>query len=276
MALEPPPTLSPSKVSTFTDCALAFRFSAIDRLPEPPSVAATRGSLVHRALELLLDTPPETRDLPAALTFLSQAADEFQTNPEYVGLALDADAEQQFLDEAEGLVRRYFELEDPRAIRPIGLELKLEVDVGQLRLRGIIDRLELDGDGRLVVTDYKTGRAPPPHMEQRRLGGVQFYSYLCERLFGQRPARIQLLYLADPIAIVHTPSDQSSRGLETKVKAIWTAVQRSCEREDFRPRPSKLCDWCAFKAYCPSWGGDPAEAVQLRVSQTSPALALTG
>jgi putative RecB family exonuclease len=148
--------------------------------------------------------------------------------------------------------------------------------VGPLRLRGIIDRLELDGDGRLVVTDYKTGRAPPPQMEQRRLGGVQFYSYLCEHLFGQRPARIQLLYLADPIAIIHTPSDQSSRGLENKVKAIWTAVLRSCEREDFRPRPSKLCDWCAFKAYCPSWGGNPADAVELLAAPEPPALALTG
>jgi putative RecB family exonuclease len=276
MALEPPATLSPSKVSTFTDCALAFRFSAVDRLPEPPSLPATRGSLVHRALELLLDAPPEQRELAAALTFLSQAADEFQTNPEYTGLQLAPEAETQFLDEAEVLVRRYFELEDPRRIQPIGLELKLEVEIGELHLRGITDRLELDGDGRLVVTDYKTGRAPPEHMEQRRLGGVQFYSYLCERLFGQRPARIQLFYLADPVAIIHTPSDQSSRGLETKVKAIWNAVLRSCEREDFRPRTSKLCDFCGFKAYCPAWGGNPADAAELRTAADPPPLALTG
>jgi len=255
MALEPPATLSPSKVSTFTDCALAFRFSAIDRLPEPPSVAATRGSLVHRALELLLDAPAEGRDLAAALTYLRQAADEFQTNPDYTGLALDADAETQFLDDADALVRRYFQLEDPRTIQPIGLELKLEVAVGELRLRGIIDRLELDDDRRLVVTDYKTGRAPREQMEQRRLGGVQFYSYLCERLFGRRPARIQLLYLGEPVAIIATPSEQSTRGLERKVGAIWTAIERACDRDDFRPKPSGLCSWCAYKDLCPAFGG---------------------
>ena len=49
----------------------------------------------------------------------------------------------------------------PRTITPIGLELRLEVEVGEPPLRGIIDRLELDADGELVVTDYKTGRAPP-------------------------------------------------------------------------------------------------------------------
>ncbi len=52
-----------------------------------------------------------------------------------------------------------------------------------------IDRLELDDAGELVVTDYKTGRAPPPNYEQRRLDGVQFYSLLCESNFGKRPAR---------------------------------------------------------------------------------------
>ena len=96
------------------------------------------------------------------------------------------------------LLEKYFRLEDPTAITPIGIELKLEVEVGGVRLRGIIDRLELDADGELVVTDYKTGRAPGERQEQQRLAGVAFYSLLCERLFGRRPARVQLLYLADP------------------------------------------------------------------------------
>ena len=47
--------------------------------------------------------------------------------------------------------------------------------------------------------------------------------------------------------------------------AIWTAVERACEREDFRPNPSRLCDWCGFKAYCPSFGGDIARADAFRI-----------
>lgn len=260
MALELPASLSPSKVSTFTDCALAFRFSSIDRVPEPPSVPATKGTLVHAALERLFDQPADERTLPAALTALDQAMDALRLHPEYTGLALDADAEATFLDDAEGLVRRYFELEDPTTITPIGLELKLEAAVGDLRLRGIIDRLELDEQGGLVVTDYKTGRVPHQNHEQGKLGGVHFYALLCERLFGQRPARVQLLYLAEPIAIITTPTEQSIRGLERKVTAIWSAVERACETEDFRPKPSRLCDWCAFQRFCPAFGGNPDDA----------------
>src|SRR5690606_15931715 len=90
-------------------------------------------------------------------------------------------------------------------------------------------------------------------------GGVHFYSYLCEQLFGARPAKVQLLYLSEPLVISSTPTEQSIRGLEQKVKAVWAAVERACERDDFRPRPSRLCDWCAFKAYCPAFGGNPQE-----------------
>jgi len=54
MSLPLPTSLSPSKVSSFKDCALAFRFSAIDHLPEPPLLDAVKGTLVHRALELLM------------------------------------------------------------------------------------------------------------------------------------------------------------------------------------------------------------------------------
>jgi putative RecB family exonuclease len=262
MALPLPTSLTPSKVASFKDCALAFRFSAIDRLPEPPSPHTTRGSLVHRALELLFCLEPGERTLPAALGCLERAHGELHDHPEYTGLGLTPDEEREFLAEAETLLRNYFLLEDPAAIHPIGLELMLEAQVGTLRLRGIIDRLELDA-GRLVVTDFKTGKPPSEKYEQGRLGGVHFYAFLCQEVLGRRPDRIQLLYLREPVAIVAEPSEQSIKGLEQRTSAIWKAVERACEREDFRPRPSGLCDWCSFRAYCPAWGGDPARAQEL-------------
>jgi putative RecB family exonuclease len=257
VALAVPTSLSPSKVSSFRDCALAFRFSAIDRLPEPPSLPAAKGTLVHRTLELLLGLEPEARTEDAALALLPQATADVLDGEEYLALELAGEERAVFVSQAATLVHKYFQLEDPRTIRPEGLELMLEAEVGGVRLRGIIDRLERDGEGRLVVTDYKTGRVPGERFEQGKLGGVHFYAFLCEQVLGERPARIQLYYLAEPVAIVAEPSDQSIRGLKSKVGAIWTAVERACERDDFRPNPGKLCDWCAFKQYCPAFGGDP-------------------
>jgi putative RecB family exonuclease len=273
MSLPLPTTLSPSKISAFKHCPLAFRFSVIDRLPEPPSPSASKGTLVHRALELLMVRPPEQRTLPSALTDLERARAELADHPEFAGLELTEEEWDVFHADAAQLVARYFQLEDPATVQPIGLELLMSVEVGSLTLRGIIDRLELDGDGELVVTDYKTGTAPREGFEQDRLGGVHFYALLCQRLLGRRPARVQLMYLSTPEVIIARPSEQSVVGMERRAQALWTAVERACERDDFRPRPGRLCDWCSFRAYCPSWGGDPAQAAELRPAE-SPGVAL--
>ena len=261
MSLRLPTGLSPSKVESFKSCPLAFRFSAIDRVPEPPSVAASKGTLVHRALELLHLEEPVERTREMGLAALDRAATEFHEHPDFTGLHLDDRGEQDLLDGAEKLVRRYFELEDPAKVRAIGLELRLEAKVGSLVLRGIIDRLELDDDGELVITDYKTGRTPHANHESGRLGGVHFYAYLCEQILGRRPARVQLLYLAEPLAIIATPTEQSIRFLPKKAAAIWQAVERACATEDFRPRTGPLCNYCFYKTWCPAYGGDPSRAV---------------
>ncbi len=260
MAFPVPTSLSPSRVDAFTTCPLQFRFASIEKLPEPPSIHATKGSLVHRALELLFVEDAADRTLEVALSSLDRAVTEFQSDPEFTLLRLSPEAEAAFVDEAEVLVRRYFTMEDPRAIREIGIELRLEVAVGALTLSGIIDRLELDEDGELVVTDYKTGRPPGQSNEQSKLAGVHFYAFLCQQLFGRRPSRVQLMYLSTGETIVARPTEQSVNFLPRRTLAVFSAVEKACTTGRFQPRTSNLCKVCAFQPWCPSFGGDPERA----------------
>jgi putative RecB family exonuclease len=255
-----PMSLSPSRVSSFTSCPMQFRFSSIEKLPEPPGVATTKGTIVHRALELLFVRRPSDRTPGALAHDMASALDEYRTHPDYLGLRLAGDAVESFDRDCHALVDKYFAMEDPTAVREIGLELWMEAAVGDLTLRGIIDRLELDDDGELVVTDYKTGRAPTGNYEQKSLAGVHFYSFLCEAVFGRRPARIRLMYLASGETIETVPSAQSVKFITTRTTAVWSAVERACTTGDFRPRQSRLCDWCSFKQWCPAFGGDPSLA----------------
>ena len=98
---------------------------------------------------------------------MTTALAEFVTDPEYVGLRLDDAAAEKFEADCRAMIDKYVAMEDPTTVREIGLELWMEAEVGALTLRGIIDRLELDADGELVVTDYKMGRAPSGNDEQR-------------------------------------------------------------------------------------------------------------
>jgi putative RecB family exonuclease len=255
MGLAVPRTLSPSKITLFKECALAFRYSAIDRVAEPPSVAATRGTLVHRALERLFVEPPDLRSGERASEHLAVAWEELSCSPDVTRLELDDDGRAALVAEAAALLERYFTLEDPTTVRPIGLEVMLAADVGNVRIRGILDRLELDPAGELVVTDYKTGRSPSVYDERTRLLGVTVYAYLCEAVLGRRPSRVQLFYLANSEAIIAEPNEQALRGLRNQIGAIWDTVIRACRDEDFRARPSRRCDWCGYKPICPAHGG---------------------
>src|SRR3954451_15447677 len=207
-----PMSLSPSRVDAFTSCPLQFRFASIEKLPEPPSVPASKGSLVHRALELLFCRPPHERTPEAGQAGLVQAVAELRVSEEFALLALEPADEERFIGEAEALVSRYFEMEDPTAVREIGIELRLEVEVAGLTLRGIIDRLELDEAGELVVTDYKTGRPPRVDREQGRLGGGHFFAFLCEELVGRRPLlRVLVRGAVRPASRPH-PADVPEHG----------------------------------------------------------------
>lgn len=244
-------------MGAFTSCPLAFRFSYVQRLPEPPSPPASKGTLVHLALQHLHWRPAEERTIANALADLDRARAELASDPDLTGLELTEEQWEQFHADAEVLVRRYFELEDPTSVRPIGLELKLTAELEKVTLRGIIDRLELDSDGELVVTDYKTGTAPNERWEQKSLAGVHLYALLCEHVFGRRPVRVQLLYLSTPEAIIARPTEASIRGVRTRSAAIMETVRTACERDDFRPRTGPLCAYCSFQEFCPAYGGDP-------------------
>lgn len=255
MSVEVPSTLSPSKLGKFMSCPLAFRFSYIDRLPEPPTLAQVRGTLVHRALQRFYsDGAGPDRTTARALAALDAAIEELSDSEEMLGLALDEGATTALHAEARRLLIDYFEIEDPVSVEPIGIELDLRAMLGEIELRGIIDRLDRLPNGDLVVTDYKTSRSPRPEQARGRLIGVQFYAYLCEAALGRRPSEIRLLYLKDQVVIVESPNEQTMRGLKSRAMAVWAAIERACEREDFRPNPSPLCRYCAFQDRCPAFG----------------------
>ena len=261
MPFDPPRSLSPSKVSSFRSCPLAFRFTAIERLPDPATEATVKGTLVHAALEGLFWNHPQGRRSPAAAAAeLATAWDELQEDADFRSLELGPDGAEAMRADAAQLVANYFAVEDPDEITPVGVELTLDAHIGGVRLRGILDRLDRTPDGELVVVDYKTGRAPSPNYEQARLAGVQLYALLCQEVLGQRPAQVRLLHLKEPTVIAAEPTEQVLRGQRTKTLAVWDAIERACRSEDFRPKTGPLCNWCAFQAFCPAYGGDPDEA----------------
>lgn len=117
------------------------------------------------------------------------------------------------------------------------------------------DQLYLCGEG--FIPTHNTGRSPGLGFEAKALFQMKFYALVLWRLRGVVPAMLQLVYLGNGEILRYAPDEQDLLATERKVEAIWRAIQTAQQTGDWRPRRSRLCDWCAHRALCPEFGGTP-------------------
>ncbi|WP_338813423.1 PD-(D/E)XK nuclease family protein [Dermacoccus nishinomiyaensis] len=254
-----PASLSPSRASDFMQCPLLYRFRVIDKLPESPSAAASRGTLVHSVLERIFDVDAPNRTLERALDLVPHAWEDMLTDePELAELVGSTPHDlATWLRDAEKLVEKWFAMENPQFLEPAERELYVEADLDGLTLRGYIDRLDVAPGGQIRVVDYKTGRAPSELFENKALFQMKFYALVIWRTRGVMPLMLQLVYLGNSQFLRYQPDEADLLALERKLKALWRAIERCARTGDWRPKKSRLCSWCDHKALCPEWGGTP-------------------
>lgn len=255
---EAPSSLSPSRTNDFMTCPLLYRLRVIDRLPEPLSPAAARGSVVHAVLERLFDAPAGERTPEHARALLPPERERLLTRHPDLADLFPEDGDGAAQAEVEQLLDRYFRLEDPNRLEPAGRELYVETVLASgLKLCGYIDRLDVAPTGEVRVVDYKTGKAPPPDFEHRALFQLKFYALVLWRRDGVVPRRLQLIYLGSGDMMTYDPDEADLRAVERKLLALWEAIRRAAATGEWRPSPSRFCDWCNFHALCPVFGGTP-------------------
>ncbi len=284
--------LSPSRASDFKNCPQLYKFRVVDRLPEPPSEAQLRGTIVHKALELLFGLEPESRTRQAAADCLREAleihrrdAEALRTestravpSQEGASSARPPDAGTESLEDllerleaqAAALIDNYFALEDPTRVSIVGTErwvrAPLQLDYRDtvrgapidhrvtVELVGVIDRLEHLGGGGLVMTDYKTGTAPRPGYERDAFFGMRFYTAILKASApaDPQPEKLRLIYLQDRQVLEEIPADSTVESTKNLIAAIAHAIIRAHLSDDWRPNPGPLCDFCHFRTICPA------------------------
>jgi putative RecB family exonuclease len=257
----PRPALSPSRAADFKQCPLLYRFRAIDRLPEAPSPAQLRGSVVHAVLEQLYGLPAALRGPDTARSLVEPAWQQVIAGEPDLADELEPAQRTQLLQDARALLSGYYRLEDPTRFNPQSCEQRVEVELADgTLLRGFVDRIDVAATGELRVVDYKTGKAPPAARvlaEFKAMFQMKFYAVALFRSRGVLPARLRLIYLADGQVLDYSPDGDQLLRFEKKLMAIWRAIQSAAQTGDFRPSPSRLCEWCPHQQHCPVFGGTP-------------------
>lgn len=255
-----PPALSPSRAADFKQCSLLFRLRVVDRVPEPPSAAATLGTLVHAVLEDLFDSPAAERTTEAAHAMLEPRwRAMLEKEPALAGLHADAAAEGAWLTDGRARLDAYFQLENPQRLEPDAREqfVEFQLEDGPL-LRGIIDRVDVAPDGSIRIVDYKSGKMPDPRYGQtKERFQMRFYALIVERLRARRPALLRLLFLKDAQVLDLHPTDEDIAAIEHEVRELWREIVATAREGRFPPRKSALCGWCSFQELCPEFGGTP-------------------
>lgn len=255
-----PLALSPSRVGDYNQCPLLYRFRAIDRLPEPSTVAQVKGTLVHAVLEELHGLPREERTYPTAVKMLKPHwAAMTAKDPQLDELVPESDY-MDFLVASRDLVKGYFLMENPEAFDADSMEKFVDLTLPNgVPVRGFIDRVDVAPTGEVRVVDYKTGKKPIPRFAGQAMFQMRFYALVWWRLYDHIPEQLRLMYLKVADDLTHSPTAPELERFEGELARLWASIVRDGEFGDFRPKKSKLCGWCSFQELCPAFGGTPPE-----------------
>ncbi len=246
-------SLSPSRAGDFKTCPQLFKFRAIDRLPEPASVHQARGTTAHLALQRLFDLPRDDRTPDRLYDLFRSAWTELRVTEEYQALFESTEDERQWGLSSLELLANYFSIEDPAAVDPAERELDMLEDLDGITIRGILDRMDRDETGRLIITDYKTGKAPPEKYALGSFFALKIYALLIRSRTGETPAEVRLLYLNGPTLYRLPIEDSMLDAMDRQLRALWNAIERAMDEDRFPARQGPLCNWCSFIDLCPAW-----------------------
>lgn len=261
--------LSPSRASDFKTCPQLYKFRHVDKLPSIPTPAQARGTAVHRALERLFLLPAAERHPVRLLELFDVAWEETLEEDEYRGLfAEDPGSREEFHRSSREVAERYFQVEDPRVLEPLERELHISLvideensrrdDDRRLEIRGVIDRLDPAPGGGFVITDYKTGNAPPLRFADSNFFALKVYALMVQENHHRTPDLVRLLYLGNSEVHSLPVSRTQLRGVKKQLQALWWAIDGAITTGTFPTRKTRLCDWCSYQPICPAWTDKPS------------------
>jgi len=251
----PTPILSPSTILSYNQCPLKVKFAKIDKIKDPGTQESLKGSFVHEILEVLFKTIDKGDRNEDVLKTISRDLWEKKWKGRLTGIVQGENAQRDFRWQAWWLIESYLKMEDPNETEPVALETWVDGTViSGIRVRGIIDRI-VEEDGKLVIQDYKTGKAYDrgSPWDRDKEFPLMVYADLTETDTGQEVDRMELWYISGEKIVTYEPTKDAREYMYGLVRDTQANLTESCQTGDFPAITSKLCDWCAYKSRCPAW-----------------------
>jgi RecB family exonuclease len=250
--------LSYSKLNTYRQCPLRYRFIYHDRLPRRPRRLFRSARRIHHALMSWLTYARHgTPSLEEVLRVYDRAW-EGERQPE-------VRHRRDYLEGVE-ILREYHAANCERPCAPVLLEHKFEVHWSSHRLTGAVDRVDA-GESGYEVIDYKLDRdlrSQPMVDADLQLG---IYHLALRETEGIEPDALSLYFLRHNIKVSTARSPAEVTELKRWIEA--TGDQIAAERR-WQPCPGHWCAHCDFRSYCPAVCEDPEPVPAQAIRPPSP------
>ncbi len=257
--------LSPSRASQFKTCPQQFKFANVDKIKEPTNLVQAKGTTVHQALEDLYDLPSDERTPEVLYDLFRKAWSNVRGNDEHINLFDSLEEEREWGQEGLNLLHNYLKLENPQSFEPLEQERWVRGSIEDLNLRGILDRMDQDSSGNLIIVDYKSGKAPMAKYKEPRFFALKLYALLIRDELGVTPKELKLIYLKN--STIHTlkVNDLMLDEARSEILKIWEDIKRAFEENNFPATKNALCkDWCYYKPICPLFNDEVPDTDLLR------------
>jgi len=256
--------LSPSRASQFKTCPKQFKYANVDKILEPTNEVQAKGTTVHQALEDLFDLPSEERTTEKLHNLFREAWTKVRGNDEHHNLFSSIEEERDWGLEGLKLLNNYMTLEDPRSFEPVERERWVRGTIEDLNLRGILDRMDRNDNGELIIVDYKSGKAPLAKYKEPRFFALKLYALLIKEETGEMPVELKLIYLQN--STIHTLKidNEILEQAKQEILEVWNNIKIAFQNNDFPPIKNALCDWCYYKPICPIYNPDAPDTSKLQ------------
>jgi DNA helicase-2/ATP-dependent DNA helicase PcrA len=184
--------LSYGQVNDYLDCPARYRFAHVVRIPTPVSHQMVYGRALHAAVQAF-----HRRQIAGRPMSIDEMHAALDASWESIGF-LTREHEEARRAAAHEAVERFWADQERDPARPAAVEQEFTVGFGRDRLRGRYDRVDRDGDGRVVITDYKSSDVRDLATAQKRAREslqLGIYALAYEAQHGQLPDELALHFL---------------------------------------------------------------------------------
>jgi DNA helicase II / ATP-dependent DNA helicase PcrA len=234
--------LSASALQTYEICPLQFKLEREWRIPGEVPAAMEYGATMHRILLAYYESVRLGRTIED-----DQLIELFRTDLRAAGIE---EKYQQDLYERQGIEQlREFLANCKRAPVPHVLHTEewFEMQIGQTKVVGRIDRIDQLSNGRVVITDYKTGR-PKSQEDADRSLQLSIYALAAREKWGYHGDQIAFYNLEDNSSVVTHRTENQLQECRHEVEE----VARKIAAEEFEAKPGFYCTFCAYRSLCPA------------------------